>query len=423
VSRTHFSVRWFLILWVFVVGAIAYLDRVNISIAGGDIAREFHLGNVQLGWVFSAFIAGYALFQAPAGWLADRYGPRLVLTLGIVWWSVFTSAITVISPHLAVPVVALIAVRFVLGMGEAVVYPASNCIVAAWIPSAERGFANGLIFSGVGFGAGVAPPLVTYFLLHYGWRASFWASAALGLAAGLVWYVSARDVPSAHPWVSDEERALITAGTPRPDSASQKIPKLGWGEILSNGNLFAVTFSYFCYGYAAYIFFSWFFIYLHTVRGLDLKQSGYYSMLPFLAMAVCSPAGGWVSDRITRARGKRAGRCYLSAIAIAISAGFLVFGTQVGTAKLASVVLAGGAGALYFSQSCYWSMSADIGKRSAGSVSGVMNMGGQIGGVITSSLTPIIANHFGWTASFLVAAGLCAAGALAWLIVEPAPDA
>jgi MFS family permease len=87
VNRTRFSVRWFLIFWVFVVGAIAYLDRVNISIAGGDIAREFHLSNVQLGWVFSAFIAGYALFQAPAGWLADRYGARVVLTLGVVWWS------------------------------------------------------------------------------------------------------------------------------------------------------------------------------------------------------------------------------------------------------------------------------------------------------------------------------------------------
>jgi ACS family glucarate transporter-like MFS transporter len=116
------------------------------------------------------------------------------------------------------------------------------------------------------------------------------------------------------------------------------------------------------------------------------------------------------------------GRCYLSAIAIGISAMFLAFGTQVATAKLACVVLAGGAGALYFSQSCYWSVSADIGKRSAGSVSGVMNMGGQIGGAITATLTPLIANHFGWTASFLVAAGLSAAGAVAWLFVKPAAD-
>jgi ACS family glucarate transporter-like MFS transporter len=418
-TRSHFGVRWFLIFWVFVVGAIAYLDRVNISIAGGDIAGEFHLSNVQLGWVFSAFIAGYALFQAPAGWLADRYGPRRVLTLGIVWWSVFTSAITVLSPRLAFPVLALIVARFVLGMGEAVVYPASNCIVAAWIPSGERGFANGLIFSGVGFGAGVAPPMVTYFLLHYGWRSSFWASSALGLVAGVVWCVSARDLPSQHPWITRKELGVIAAGTAGRESGAVRAPKLGWRQILHNRNLLAVTFSYFCYGYEAYIFFSWFFIYLHTARGLDLKRSGYYSTLPFLAMAVFSPAGGWISDRITRSQGPRVGRCYLSAVTIFVSAVFLVFGTHVETPQFASVILAGGAGALYFSQSCYWSMSADIGMGSAGSVSGLMNMGGQIGGSITASLTPWIADRFGWTMSFLVAAGLSAAGAAAWLLVKP----
>jgi ACS family glucarate transporter-like MFS transporter len=417
--RAHFSIRWLLIFWVFIVGAITYFDRVNISVVGGDIARDFHLSNVQLGWVFSAFVAGYALFQAPAGWLADRYGARLMLTLGIVWWSVFASAITVISPRIALPVVALIAVRFVLGMGEALVYPASNCIVAAWIPSSERGFANGLIFSGVGFGAGIAPPLVTYFLFNYGWRMSFWAGSAFGLVAALVWYFSARDLPSQHPRITCAELAVIASGTALYELGVDRTPKLGWREILRNRNLLALTFSYFCYGYEAYIFFSWFFIYLHTARGLDLKRSGYYSTLPFLAMAVCSPAGGRISDLIAQTRGLRVGRCYLSAIAIGVSAMFLVIGTRVATAQFASVVLAGGAGALYLSQSCYWSMSADIGKRSAGSVSGLMNMGGQIGGALTASITPWIADRFGWTASFLVAAGLSAAGAVAWLFIKP----
>jgi ACS family glucarate transporter-like MFS transporter len=209
---------------------------------------------------------------------------------------------------------------------------------------------------------------------------------------------------------------------PHPEFGADNTPKLGWGEILRNRSLFALTFSYFSYGYEAYIFFSWFFIYLYTARGLDLKRSGYYSMLPFLAMAICSPAGGWISDLVTRKFGTRAGRCYLSAIAIGISATFLVLGTRVATAQSASVVLAGGAGALYFSQSCYWSMSADIGKRSAGSVSGLMNMGGQIGAAITASLTPWIADRLGWTASFLVAAGLSAAGAAAWLFVKPVAE-
>jgi ACS family glucarate transporter-like MFS transporter len=327
-----------------------------------------------------------------------------------------------ISPHLAMPVAMLITVRFLLGMGEAVMYPASNCIVAAWIPSAERGLANGIIFSGVGFGAGLAPPLVIYFLLHYGWRTSFWASSVLGLAAGVVWYISARDLPSQHPRITREELTLIASGMPHAVFGADNTPKLGWGEILRNRSLFALTFSYFSYGYEAYIFFSWFFIYLYTARGLDLKRSGYYSMLPFLAMAICSPTGGWISDLVTRKFGTRAGRCYLSAIAIGISATFLVLGTRVATAQFASVVLAGGAGALYFSQSCYWSMSADIGKRSAGSVSGLMNMGGQIGAAITASLTPWIADRLGWTASFLVAAGLSAAGAAAWLFVKPVAE-
>jgi MFS transporter, ACS family, glucarate transporter len=406
------NVRWLLIFWMFVMGAVAYLDRVNISVAGQAVALEFHLSNQQLGWIFSAFIAGYALFQAPGGWLADRFGARIVLTLGVLWWGFFTSLITVLSPNLAAPVVALIVIRFVLGMGESVVYPASNCIVAAWVPSEERGIANGLIFAGTGFGAGITPPLVAYLLVHYGWRSSFWVSSVLGLAAGLVWYVIARDQPSQHPWVRRDELQP-------PQSLQRKPAHTDWGAILRNRDLLAVTFSYFCYGYEAYIFFSWFFIYLNSARGLNLKQSSYYSTLPFLAMAVASPLGGWISDRISRRYGKRAGRCYFAAASIGFSAVFLALGTQAATPQLASVVLAGGAGALYLSQSCFWSMSADIGKSSAGSVSGAMNMGGQIGGAITASLTPALASHFGWTTPFMVAAGLTAAGALAWLPVKP----
>jgi ACS family glucarate transporter-like MFS transporter len=180
-----------------------------------------------------------------------------------------------------------------------------------------------------------------------------------------------------------------------------------------------VTFSYFTYGYAAYIFFTWFFIYLRTVRGLNLRDSSFYTMLPFLAMATCSLAGGWISDRLTKRHGKRAGRCVLAAIAIGLCAILIAGATQVASAQLASLVLAGGVGALYLSQSSFWSVSADIGGRSAGSVSGIMNMGGQLGGVLTAILTPAIAKQFGWTASFLAAAGLCALGSLAWLRVDP----
>jgi ACS family glucarate transporter-like MFS transporter len=412
-------IRWLLIFWMFTISAISYLDRVNISIAGRFIQQEFHITDLQLGWVFSAFLVGYAFLQAPAGRLADRFGPRLILTLGTLWWGVFTALTAMVSASMAGLLLVLLAVRFGLGAGEAVMFPASNRLLANWIPSQERGLANGLIFAGVGAGAGVTPPLVTHIVLHYGWRASFWMSAVIGLAAGCVWYWLARDRPENHPWVSAQEVAYIEKGLPEPPAALEIGKTLPWGKIFGSKDVVAIAFSYFAYGYAAWIFFAWFFIYLSKVRGLDLKASAYYSMLPFLAMATCSPLGGWISDKLTQSHGKRIGRCGVAVVGIALAAVFIALGTQVESARLASVVLAGGAGALYLSQSSFWSVTADMGGASAGSVSGVMNMGGQIGGIVTASLTPLIAHQFSWTASFLVAAGLCAAGSLAWLVVDP----
>lgn len=412
-------VRWTLIGWLFAISAVAYLDRVNISIAGQFMASEFHLSNTQLGHIFSGFVIGYALFQAPGGWLADRLGPRVVLTLAVVWWGVFTSLLTFLTAGSPALLASLIAVRFALGVGEAVMYPASNCVVANWMPSSERGMANGLIFAGVGFGAGVTPPIITYCMVHEGWRASFWVSSLLGIAVGAVWFVIARNTPAEHPRVSSGEALLIKNGLPKDGGCAGDPIRMPLRSILGNRDILTVTFSYFCYGYTAYIFFSWFFIYLSSVRGLDLKQSSYYAMLPFLAMAVASASGGWASDALTAKHGKRVGRCWFAAVSTGMAAIFVAAGTQVASAQLASVVLAGGAGALYLSQSSFWSVSADIGKRSAGSVSGVMNMGSQIGGALTASATPAIADRFGWNASFMVAAAFCAAGAVAWLAVDP----
>jgi len=411
-------IRWLLVFWMFVISAVAYLDRVNISIAGQSIEQQFHLEHVQLGWVFSAFGLGYALFQAPGGRLADRFGPRRVLALGAVWWAVFTSLTAFVPAGFAGALFTLLSVRFLLGVGEAVVFPASNRMVASWIPSRERGIANGCIFAGVGAGAGITPPLVTYILVHHGWRWSFWISALIGLGAGVVWIWVARDTPEQHPWTSGEEIAYIQDGLPDSTRALKAEP-IPWATIFTNRNVLAITLSYFCYGYVAYIFFSWFFIYLSSVRGLDLKSSSYYAMLPFLAMATCSPLGGWISDRVARQYGKRAGRCGVACGGMALSAVFVGLGTHAQDARLASIILAGGAGALYLSQSSFWSVTSDIAGSSAGSVSGVMNMGNQIGGVITASLTPVIAKHLGWGTSFFVAAVLCAVGALTWVAVKP----
>ena len=425
-NRESSHVRWLLVSLLFALSAVAFLDRVNISIAGSSIAETYGLSNVQLGYIFSSFLAGYALFQTVGGRLADRLGCRRVLAGGVLWWALFTALSAAVPAGIGHAALLLMSIRFLLGAGEAVVYPASNQFVAEWIPIQERGAANGLIFAGVGAGAGFTPPLITYTMLHYGWRASFWVCAIIGVVAGAVWFVAARDTPGEHPSVSASELETIRVGLVLPaaqvlstPSQNNARPLIQWSRVLQSKDVWAVTASYFCYGYVAWIFFSWFYIYLAKVRGLNLKASAFYAMLPFLAMAAACPLGGILSDRLTKWRGARFGRCGVAGFSIGLAAIFLALGSQVASARLASVVLAGGAGALYLAQSSYWSVSAGLAGSSSGSVSGFMNMGAQLGGMLTASLTPAIAASFGWTASFLVASVLCAIGALLWLVVNP----
>jgi ACS family glucarate transporter-like MFS transporter len=201
-------------------------------------------------------------------------------------------------------------------------------------------------------------------------------------------------------------------------TGSKSVARTGH-RIVFNRSILALTLSYFCFGYVAWIFFSWFYIYLAKVRGLDLKTSAYYSTLPPIAIVVGSLCGGAISDALTAAHGKRIGRCVPACVALVLCGLILIVGSHVSSAALASVVLSAGVGALYLAQSSYWSISADIGGKSAGLVSGFMNTGGQLGGALTASLTPVIALHFGWTSSFLAAALLSGLGGLAWLLVQP----
>jgi MFS transporter, ACS family, glucarate transporter len=411
-------IRWLLVFWLFVLSAVSFLDRTNISIAGSSLASDYGLSNQQLGFVFSAFLIGYALFQTPGGWLADKLGSRRVLTAAVLWWGVFTALVAVLHSTAAHALLFFIAVRFLLGAGEAIIYPASNQFVTRWIPTEQRGIANGWIFAGVGAGAGISPPLITWVMAHWGWRSSFYICAAIGVAAGAVWYVIARDKPEEHPSVTPQELAVIEAGlTVKP--AASKSSLVPWSKIVGSRSVLAVTVAYFCYGYVAWIFFSWFFIYLKKVRGLDLKSSALYGMLPFIAMTICCLAGGFANDRLSKMLSKRAGRVGVAVCSMALTCVFLILGSRAADARLAGIVLAGGAGALYLSQSSFWSVTADIGGASSGSVSGLMNMGAQLGGALTASLTPWIADRYGWTASFLVAAALCVVGAFTWLLVDP----
>ena len=164
----------------------------------------------------------------------------------------------------------LIAVRFALGVGEAIMYPASNQFVAQWIPARERGRVNGVIFAGVGAGAGLTPPLLAAIIAGHGWRAAFWFSAAIGVIAGVAWFVIARDTPEQHPLVSPDELRTIRADALEVPAVRASVP---WSAILRSRTLLLLTFACFCFGYIAWIFLGWFYLYMAQARGLDLKRA------------------------------------------------------------------------------------------------------------------------------------------------------
>jgi ACS family glucarate transporter-like MFS transporter len=419
-SYLRLRVRYFLALWLFVLSAVAFLDRTNISIAGLEISHEYGLNTQALGWIFSSFLIGYAGFQIPAGWLSARFGPRKVLTIGVFAWGITTALTALLPSTFGHALLLLLCVRFALGVSESVIYPAANQFMSQWVPLRERGFMNGLIFAGVGAGSGLTPPLLNWLITNYTWRSAFWFSAVFGFAAALVWWITARDRPQQHPAVSLVELAEIRAGLDTlPVGENIGRPAIRWRSIFRRRDLLALIVSYFSFGYIAWIFFSWFFLYMAQERGVDLKSSANYAMLPFLSMTVFCLAGGALSDIVTRRWNLRAGRCGVASVSLAATAVFLVIGSQVHSPRLAGIILAGGAGALYVSQSSFWSVSVDIAGSNSGVFSSIINMGGQIGGAVTASLTPWIAQRYGWTTSFAIAAVLALLSAGLWMTVHP----
>jgi ACS family glucarate transporter-like MFS transporter len=268
--------------------------------------------------------------------------------------------------------------------------------------------------------------MLTWLITHHGWRAAFWFSAIVGFIVGAVWWQFSRDTPEEHPSMSARELVEIRDGLAYNDSANLSAAdsknsgtQISWSAIFHRRDLPALMVGYFAFGYVAWIFFSWFFLYMAQVRGFDLKSSARYAMLPFLSMTLFCLVGGMLSDRLTGKYGLRVGRCGLAAVALILTAVFLVLGSQVHSPQLAGFILAGGAGALYLSQSSFWSVSVDIAGKSSGVFSSLVNTGGQIGGAVTASLTPWVAQRYGWTTSFAIASILAVIGAICWLTVHP----
>ena len=415
-DRTR-SLQWLILALLFGTSFVTYIDRVNISVTARQMMPAFGLTEQEMGWVFSAFVVGYALFQIPGGWLADRLGARVVLTGALIWWSVCTAltAFVAASPlaEMIGIVGALLFVRFALGLGEAVALPSFNRAVANWMPPDSRGLGIGIAIGGIGLGSALTPPLAAWVMVNWGWQTVFYLSAAVGLVMGLLWWTLARDRPDQHPWA--HHSAALT------DSEwSDRGPTHFWRSLFKQPTIWWLVCSYSCLGYVAYVYLSWFYLYLVNVRGFDALQGGLYASAPFWAILIGCPLGGWATDRWSARQGVTRGRLLAGMSGMAGAGCAIAAGAFADSSLVAIASLSIGAGCLYFAVGAYWASTSDLSKAHAGALSGLMNTGANLGGALSPSLTPWMAAQWGWPIALAVAGAVALVGAVLWLKIDPA---
>jgi ACS family glucarate transporter-like MFS transporter len=417
---TH--VRWRVMALLAVVSALTFLDRLNLSIAGQYIQQQFRLSTQTLGWILSAFVLGYAFFQVPGGWLADRYGPRIVITVAILWWSIFSAA-TAIAPHLLFAgwfgvAWSFAIIRFLIGLGEGATFPNANKIVSSWMPATQRGIGNSMFLAGIGLGGVLTPILIAWMMRKWGWQVSFSVCGSIGIVIAIIWYSYVTDRPDLHSSVNQAELEQIHADPFAAADITTKNVSSQWKEIFLNRSAWLLVLSYFFVGYASYLYYTWFFLYLVQVRHLTIMQGGLWGTTPFIAMAILTPVGGAISDAAVIRLGRRRGRQSAVWIGLISSTTLLWLGSHTADNKLAILFLAVAAGFIGFATTGWWAACNDLSRSFSGSLSGLVNMGGNLGGWISPVLTAYIATHFGWTRALDFAGLLTLTAGALWFFVN-----
>lgn len=403
------NVRWRIMAFVTVVTILTYMDRLNLSIAGKYIQDEFSLSTQTMGWVFSAFLLGYALLQIPGGWAGDRFGPRNVLTFAILAWSVFT-ALTALAPALPVAkwfgvVASLLLVRFFVGVGEAASSPNTNKVVAAWVGPVHRGLGSSFTIVGIGIGGAMTPPLISWTMQRFGWRSTFYAAGVVGILIAFAWHWYVTDTPQEHPGVNAAELANIHSLTGHGEAVrSAKNVQPPWAKMLRSRSVWGLALGYFCQGFPIYFFHTWFFIYLVRVRHITITQSGLWGTTPYLAIALLTPLGGMYSDAACRRFGKRMGRIVAVWTGMGLSALLIWVGSTRNSSSAAILLLALGAGFNMFAAVSFWASCIDLSEEYTGSISGFMNTFGNLGGWLSPIVTAYVASRLGWNWSLAGAA-------------------
>ena len=393
-----------------------------MSIAARQIQMEFGLSNLEIGWMLSSFIVGYGLCQVPVGILADRLGPRRLLTAAVAAWSVFT-ALTPLAPGVAAAIHTnvlglFILVRFGMGVAQAAVLPCGNKAVARWMPLRERAAGTSVFMLGLGFGGLIAPPLMVHLMLRFGWPFPFYMLGIVGLLIAAAWLGYSADRPEQHAGVNDLELAYIRKGEAAGVRAVVR-PRTPWRSILTSRSVWFLILSYGVAGFPSYVFYTWFFLYVANVRKVSLISSGYWASLPYIAIAIMTPCGGKLSDWLTTRYGKRTGRLSVTLSGSLTAAILIVTGSRLENATSAMICLSLAAGFHLFAQSPSWAASIDLAPLHSATLFGVMNTLAQAVGAAAPVATPWIAQQFGWVRALDFTACMALLAGIFWLFVHP----
>ncbi len=401
--------RYGALAFTLVLTAIAYLDRVCISTAAPSIKADLHLTDGQMGYVFSAFTFAYALMEVPTGWMADRFGARLMLTRVVIWWSAMT-ALT----GLAGGFVSLFVIRLLFGVGEAGAFPAIARVFAHWLPADARGRAFGLAVMTGALGGALTQPLVVAMLGVTTWRVAFPIFGGVGLVWAVAWFWWFRDDPHLHKGVNVAELAVIGTGGP---ASSQ--PPAPWARLLRSGSLLALCVMYFGAIYGWYFYLTWLPTYLLQARGFNLKAVGWLAAMPLVGIAIGVLAGGLLSDVLCRRWGVRAGRRTPGLVGFPLAALAVIGALRTPDPMSAALLLAVAAGLAALGVSPAWAACLDIGGGHAGLVTGAMNTFGNLGGAVSPVVVGLSLDRWhSYDAPLVSVAIFYLVAAIAWLGID-----
>jgi MFS transporter, ACS family, glucarate transporter len=396
---------------------LTYMDRVCISVTAPAMMRSLRLTSLQMGLVFSAFTAAYALFEIPTGWWADRIGSRNVLTRIVVWWSIFTG-LTAAAWNFP----SLLAVRALFGAGEAGAWPTVTRALARWFPSEERGTAQGIFFMGAHLGGGAAPLLIMALESWIGWRRIFPVLSLFGFIWAVFWLKQFRDKPEDHGSITPEELAWIRKDVKGGNIYAEHDKEINSSVLrtaLVTPGIWCLCLMYFAQTYGFNLYVTWLPSYLGHDKKLHGIKLGFLAGLPLLLSVVADLLGGIVTDKLSSRYGLRFGRGIVGFVSLAAAGILLLCGSLLG-GWISAAFVALAAASSNFLLGASWGTCADIGGEHAATLSAAMNTSGQIGGVLSPIVFALLTrNQASWSVPLDWTAGLYLLGAISWAFIHP----